>query len=848
MNLKRVVSLFMVILLIFGNACFFTEAFAAEKETKTRTIAIVHDNSGSMYMNKNKAWCQAQYAIEVFADMMNEGDKLMVYPMWPVSADGSTVYTYQDNPVVITEDNQKTALRTLKSDLTNGDYTPIESIDAAHQGLVASGGEKWLVVLTDGQTFYENQQELNPQATKSALEERFSTYSPDTNILYLGIGENLEAPQIAPADNSFYAARTTTSQNVPIVLTEMCNIIFGRDALPDNHKTDSTVDFDIPLSKLYVFIQGEGIDNVELTKDGKGIKPTKTYTPEYGTAGCDSPYAVVLDYLIDTTLKGYIAVYKDLQSGVYNYSYTGSMSSIEFYYEVDADLQLDLINENGQSVNSAAEVAPGDYKIRYALVDKNGNILKSDLLGKVNYDIGYTVNGEAKTETSSESGEMPIHIDENTEFAVNYAEVNFLNGYKIRKEGTGLGFLSIPFKGIKGAAKTMSVILSGGAEIVDADCLADVPPYVVRIVYDGSDVTGEQLNSVNLNVTVSDPSMYCDIAQTDIGFELKLKLEEGLTVAPEGTHEISVNAVYSSEKIEDSSADASVSIIVNMPVDNLDVEFVEPVTVFSTMGIKNAPKLIAKLTYNGAPLTEEQFASMNFSASSDGPDLILEPLPGESAYSISIDPEGNLDTGNYTINCEASGITARSGEELIAKTDLGVKIQVLPQWVKVILYFLAGLLLLLIIILIARIPTLPNKIALSNISVRVDGEEMKNLKANVIYPRKGKRREIKIKGTGDLSNANFKATLVPPKDSYLYLPSKKRKAMVVNGTVRASGYVDSISVGSEKYVRDDANKLIRVSQKEKDFNFPKGRITFSGQKDINGMPADYSITGDIKFE
>ena len=60
---------------------------AAEKETTKRSIAIVYDNSGSMYFDdagvedekdfkKLKAWCQALYAVEVFASMMNENDEL----------------------------------------------------------------------------------------------------------------------------------------------------------------------------------------------------------------------------------------------------------------------------------------------------------------------------------------------------------------------------------------------------------------------------------------------------------------------------------------------------------------------------------------------------------------------------------------------------------------------------------------------------------------------------------------------------------------------------------------------------------------------------------------------------
>ena len=45
------------------------------KDYTTHDIAIVFDNSGSMY--ENESWCQALYSIEVFATMVDyDHDKL----------------------------------------------------------------------------------------------------------------------------------------------------------------------------------------------------------------------------------------------------------------------------------------------------------------------------------------------------------------------------------------------------------------------------------------------------------------------------------------------------------------------------------------------------------------------------------------------------------------------------------------------------------------------------------------------------------------------------------------------------------------------------------------------------
>ena len=57
-------------------------AAAASKEEPKRVIGIVFDNSGSMYYDQT--WCRATYAMEVFAAMMNDGDQMQVYPMYPI--------------------------------------------------------------------------------------------------------------------------------------------------------------------------------------------------------------------------------------------------------------------------------------------------------------------------------------------------------------------------------------------------------------------------------------------------------------------------------------------------------------------------------------------------------------------------------------------------------------------------------------------------------------------------------------------------------------------------------------------------------------------------------------------
>ena len=70
-----------------------------KSKEKSYEIAVVFDNSGSMY--DNESWSRAKYAMEVFAAMLNEGDVLKIFPMHPVTTDGKTKSGGSTSPIVV---------------------------------------------------------------------------------------------------------------------------------------------------------------------------------------------------------------------------------------------------------------------------------------------------------------------------------------------------------------------------------------------------------------------------------------------------------------------------------------------------------------------------------------------------------------------------------------------------------------------------------------------------------------------------------------------------------------------------------------------------------------------------
>ena len=389
-------------------------AAGSGKEDVSRAIAIVFDNSGSMYVGRNMAWCRATYAIEVFASMMNAGDTLQVYPMYEVTVDGKT-YT-SEAPFTISGGDDMSVIQSMYTPFA-GD-TPIETIEDAYAGLQqTSADEKWLIVLTDGAVFYEDGQEMGGDQTRQRLEEVLAEYNRSVNVLYLGIDPAAIIPEVSGSGQyQYHTDKAADSSDTLTKLTEMCNMIFGRDVLTN---AGEQVTFDVSMKKLILFVQGSDISGVTLrTASGASVgEPSQEYFPRYsemgaGTARLDGTPAA---FGVDESLSGYIAIYDtELEAGTYALDYSGSISNVSIYYEPDIDLEASLVDSYGSVMTSASDLYPGTYTIRYGLVDKEGNETVSDLLGQTDYTITYVINGQEETVRSDQSGQVELELAEGT--------------------------------------------------------------------------------------------------------------------------------------------------------------------------------------------------------------------------------------------------------------------------------------------------------------------------------------------------------------------------------------------------------------------------------------------------
>ena len=132
-------------------------------------------------------------------------------------------------------------------------------------------------MLTDGDTFFENGESMNGSKTEERLEEELTRCNAAENVMYLGIGSVAVMPKVSAGKNVYYADKATTTAEILTKLTAMSNMIFGRDELK---LSGDTLEFDLPMSKLILFVQGSGVGDVTLTgSEGKQLNAVSQYAP-----------------------------------------------------------------------------------------------------------------------------------------------------------------------------------------------------------------------------------------------------------------------------------------------------------------------------------------------------------------------------------------------------------------------------------------------------------------------------------------------------------------------------------------------------------------------------------------
>ena len=833
--MKKSFSMLLALVLVLGLVIptWSQPVSAAEKAEIKRTIAIVFDNSGSMYngdADRSKAWCRATYAMEAFATMMNAGDTMMIYPMHAIEVDGVT-YT-SDDPLIIT---QETASKIERIYSISPDVTPIETIEAAYADLEAmSGTEEWLIVLTDGTEFYRNGNMLSASASKSELEKTLTLCAKTINTMYLGIGANA----IEPKPNGYYVSSAKSSKDVLARLSEMCNMIFGRNQLKN---VVNEVTFDVSMSKVILFLQGAGVSDVSLS----GATASLVDSLKYSTKGGGGVYATY--FQVDTTLQGVMVTFENLEAGTYTLSYSGTATSVTAYYEPDVDIFAQLQDANGNVVDPNSTLTEGDYSIVYEMVDKNGNPTTSALLDPLQYTITYTINDEETVIKTNEAGKVDITLHANDVLDVDF-RATYLEGYSIHKTAADFGWpsLGIQFAPIPAGELVVQI---NGASSHNLSQFGGGTIYRIALSCEGETITGEALDRVDISAQVSGGNCTYELLRDNEGYYVQILPPDALYETQDGDYTISVTAQYTKENtaqtqqvtkrltytlVDDSSA-------LSM---TLDV----PQNYYQLSKLAEGKPIVLRLTLGGQPLTDAQLDQVNLTWDTENLQVTVTPLYGQSAYEVRIVNDPEPETAAYKLNFVA---TTRNelGKDVTSGGATKVQIRLLPQWLRILLPILIILLIILIILFIMTRKVLPKKLRVIDTEFYVDGETIPGAAGRIKYSGGGKRKgnfTITSPDSAD-PNAYVGVKVTVEAASCRYVPHKQRRMKVVNVTPVGSS-IRSYGLGSGSFDYDYlSGKYIAAGSSSED---PFRPYEIGGTTDVNVFKSQddgYSVNFDCKI-
>ena len=467
--MKKVVALLMSILVMLTLAT----PVAANVDTSnapTRVINLVYDDSGSMINTDGQnvdTWCQAKYAVEVFAAMLGERDSLNVYYMSDFDK-GETA-----GPKLSLNGTSGASVNVAKVHdlITRAGNTPFNTVRKAYKDLTqAAADEKWLVVLTDGE--FQGVEDIDSY---------FAAKDSDVKVMFLGMGPKADGIT-ANESQDIYFAQAQTSKEILNRITDICTRVFNSHRLDVNVATKK-ISFDVPMGELIVFAQGANVEINGIKKaDGTLIKSATTpVTVKYSEKAATN----YDDFEIDRGLLGSIATFKDdFVAGEYTLDVTGA-ETIEVYYKPNVEIAAYLKDLQGNEMPNNAAVEAGDYIIEFGLVKAGTDerVPESKLLGEVTYEAYVINNGEIHENTyASGDGitltEGGLQID---------ATAHYLEYHKV---STSLDFSIYKNKELS------FVVLENPEYTITDDGITPAEPIVVKALLDGRDLTEEEWASM----------------------------------------------------------------------------------------------------------------------------------------------------------------------------------------------------------------------------------------------------------------------------------------------------------------------------------------------------------------
>lgn len=492
------------------------------KNLTSHDIAIVFDNSGSMYGYKDGStykstdrWSQALYAMEVFASMLNykdeDGntiDKLTIYPMSKIriGKNGKS-----QSKIEITSKDEVKDIEKIYSPQTA--WTILKPAYNAVSDLKKSKfDEKWLILLTDGDFVFnrsEKEKKLKDEGftkkkidytwpsgwLEKKLKRDLNPSAKGINFQYLGFAE--ASPISSNESKGFYATNAASEDELTNELVKICNRIFKRDVLPISNNGEFNID--VSMSSIIAFVQKTNAE-ISLTDIGDNEKISGESTSlRSGTEGTGS--SKYKKYAKDAKIFGQSVVFENCEAGSYKISYPLG-ANIQVFYEPNVRIETTLTNDKDEKVDTSKTITPGKYKINYGLVDSvtGKDVSNSSLLSPINLQ-AEVKNGKENKKIAS--GDF-VQLSPDSKTSVN-VHGTFLGDYNINNQDDENAInINVKLPAKKELSLNLSTEQSGKwFNTSDYDNWKDIR---VDVTYGGKSLSDKQLAEVSKTLKITPES------------------------------------------------------------------------------------------------------------------------------------------------------------------------------------------------------------------------------------------------------------------------------------------------------------------------------------------------------
>lgn len=848
--MKKCMSILLAVLLLLSCVLVGTpEVSAAKKAEKKRVLAVVLDNSGTMYIGKNggaETWCRANYAMQVLAAMMNPGDEMWIYPMNPIQI-GKEGKASKD-PLKITKDNVA-QIREIYTPSAAGD-THIEALVDAREGLErANADEKWLILPTDGTEFYKKKKALGEEKSIELLTKEFNESVKKVNTMYLGIGSKAKSGFQVEGKYQYVERSAANSAEVLAKLTEMGNIIFGRDSVKGKRIAGNVLDIDVSMNKLIVFVQGENISDVKLGGSFDG-KQTDSRQMQYSTMGAGDKNAQ------DKSLQGMIVTYEAasadayISAGKYPIEFSGTATSVDVYYEPAVELKYTFTDSEGNEVDPEC-LYEGDYKVSFGMVDaKTKEPVTSDLLGETapHYVGKYYINDKPHDFTADGyTGEVTVTLQKGDTFNAEL-DVTYLGGYTDHADGWPGGIVILPKP-----AGDLKIEITGGQETYSLQKLEEGTPYTLKFYYQDQLLTGDELKKVEIKpeYETSNAKLILESPDND-HVQLKLGHKGDPKETPCGECQVEIVAFYEAPGSSKAQTRGSLEYEIKADSTALEIQMEAEEDYIIISELSKGKLITAHVKLNGHDLTDTQFAALSQPVvETGGINFTVTPEAKESAFKIMLQETPGIEAGNYTVKLRTT-YTDDIGMVENAEGVQGLTLSSMPLWLKWLLIIGGILLALLIIWLIAHIPAMPKKVSTpSRGSVLTIGPTTYD--AGISFPGKRSGKTLTVLCKKGTMQFGVRMVVSPGDGSYISTPQKSRSMVVQPKDVslqNGAAKITEASINGTRFAYDPQTKKFGPTQQNaRPITLKNGApVRFSGTLLDNGKNRSFSVTTKLDFK